>query len=111
MLDEYSSGGGYQYELLKANNWMPWKRRMLAVFRDLGLDKYIAKNTKAPESADPTKLTPEELEAQKKWTDGDGKARTRIKLSIRNAKMIHISGTTTAAEMWDQLCTVKESKG
>ena len=84
---------------------------MLVVFRDLGLDKYIAKDAKAPESADPTKLTPEELEAQKKWTDGDGKARTRIELSIGNAKMIHISGTTMAAEMWDQLCTVKGSKG
>jgi hypothetical protein len=53
MSDEYSTGGGYQYELLKADNWMPWKRRMLAVFRDLGLEKYIAKDAKAPESADP----------------------------------------------------------
>ena len=25
--------------------------------------------------------------------------------------MIHISGTSTAHEMWDQLTTVKESKG
>ena len=25
--------------------------------------------------------------------------------------MIHISGAITAAQMWDQLCTVKESKG
>ena len=64
MSDKYSSGGGYQYELLKANNWMLWKHRMLAVFRDLGLDKYIAKDAKAPESADPTKPTPEELKAK-----------------------------------------------
>ena len=66
MSDEYSSGGGYRYELLKADMWMLWKRRMLVVFRDLGLDKYIAKDAKAPESADPTKPTLEELEAQKK---------------------------------------------
>ena len=65
MSDEYSSGGGYRYELLKADNWMPWKRRMLAVFRGLGLDKYIVKDAKAPESADPTKPTPEELEAKR----------------------------------------------
>jgi hypothetical protein len=84
---------------------------MLAVFRDLGLDKYIAKDEKAPGLADPAKPTADELDAQKKWTDGDGKARTWIELSIGNAEMIHISGATTAAEMWEQLCMVKESKG
>jgi hypothetical protein len=111
MSDEYSTGGGYRYELLKADNWMPWKRRMLAVFRDLGLEKYIAKDAKAPESTDPAKITLEEIEAKKKWQDGDGKARTRIELSIGNAEMIHISGANTASQMWEQLCMVKESKG
>jgi len=110
MSDEYTTGS-YRIELLKADNWMPWKRRMLAVFRDLGLDKYIEKDAKAPESADVTKPTTEELEAQKKWADGDSKARTRIELSIGNAEMIHISGAITARQMWDQLCMVKESKG
>ena len=82
---------------------------MLAVFRDLGLEKYIAKDAKAPESADTTKPeTSEEAEARKKWIEGDG---TRIELSIRNAEMIHISGATTASQMWEQLCMVKESKG
>ena len=111
MSEEYSTGGGYQYELLKANNWMPWKQQMLAIFRDLGLEKYIAKDAKAPESANPTKITPEEMEAKKKWAEGDGKARTQIELSIGNAEMIHISGTITASQMWEQLCMVKESKG
>ena len=99
MSDEYSTGGGYQYELLKTDNWMPWKQKMLAMFRDLGLEKYIAKNAKAPESADPAKITLEEIEAKKKWQNGDGKTCTQIKLSIRNAEMIHISGTNTASQM------------
>jgi gag-polypeptide of LTR copia-type len=98
-------------ELLKAHNWMPWKRRMLAVLRDLGLEKYIAKDAKAPESADKSKPTNEEVEAQKKWKEGDTKAHTRIELSIGDAEMIHISGAETARQMWDQLTTVKESKG
>ena len=51
---------------------------MLVVFRDLGLEKYISKDAKAPESADITKRTMEELEVQKKWADGDGKAHTQI---------------------------------
>ena len=111
MSDEYSSGSGYRYELLKADNWMPWKRQMLAVFRDLGLEKYIAKDVKALESADPEKPTASEIEAKNKWAEGDGKAHTRIELSIGNAEMIHISGAITASQMWDQFCMVKESKG
>lgn len=60
MSEEYTSGT-YRMEMLKAHNWMPWKRRMLAVLRDLGLEKYIAKDAKLPESADPTKPTVEEM--------------------------------------------------
>ena len=55
----------------------------------------------APESADPKKPTVSEIEAKNKWAEGDGKACTRIELSIRNAEMIHISGTITASQMWD----------
>ena len=49
---------------------------MLAVFRDLGLEKYIAKDAKTPESADPEKLTASEIEAKNKWAEGNGKAHT-----------------------------------
>ena len=111
MSNEYSTGGGYHYELLKVDNWMPWKRRMLTVFQDLGLEKFIMKEAKAPESVDSSKPTLEEIEVKKKWDKGDGKACTQIELLIRNAEMIHISGAITAAQMWDQLCMVKESKG
>ena len=69
------------------------------------------KDAKALESADPAKPTAEEIEAKRKWNEGDGKACTQIELLIRNAEMIHISGAITAAQMWDQLCMVKESKG
>ena len=98
-------------EMLKASNWMPWKRRMLAVLRDLGLEKYIAADAKFPESANRSKATAEEAEAQRKWREGDTKACTRIELAISDAEMIHISGATTAREMWSQLSLVKESKG
>ena len=90
---------------------MPWKRRMLAVLRDLGLEKYIAKDAKFPESIDRDKPTAEEQAIQKRWIDGDAKARTRIELAIGDSEMIHLTGAETAREMWDQLTTVKESKG
>lgn len=105
------TSGGYRMELLKATNWMPWKRRMLAVLRDLGLDQYIEVDSMMPGSADPAKPTGEELTAQKKWREGDAKTRTRIELAIGDAEMIHISGAVTARQMWEQLTTVKESKG
>jgi gag-polypeptide of LTR copia-type len=110
MSEEYTTGS-YRMEMLKGHNWMPWKRRMQAVLRDLGLEQYIGIDSVIPLPADTQKPTTEELEKQRRWRDGDAKARTRIELSISDAEMIHISGATTASEMWQQLITVKEAKG
>ena len=84
---------------------------MMAVLRDLGLEEYIAKDAKASGSANPQTPTTEEKEATRKWAEGNAKAQTRIELAISDAEMIHISGATTAQEMWEQLTMVKESKG
>ncbi|CAA7262638.1 unnamed protein product [Cyclocybe aegerita] len=111
MSDSDYTTGSYRMELLKAHSWMPWKRRMLEMLIDLGLDKYIAKDAKEPESANQSAPTTAELDAQKKWREGDTKARLRIELAVSDAEMVHILGATTASEMWDQLTTVKESKG
>ena len=83
---------------------------MMAVLRDLGLEKYIAKDAKSPGLANPQSPTMEEKEASRKWAEGDAKAQTRIELAISDVEMIHISGATTAREMWEQLTMVKESK-
>ena len=110
MSEEHTSGS-YQMEMLKASNWMPWKRWMLVVLWDLGLEKYIAADAKLPEPADISKLTAAKIEAQTKWREGDTKACTWIELAISDAEMMHISGATTAHEIWNQLSLVKESKG
>jgi hypothetical protein len=65
MSEEFTSGS-YRMEMLKSSNWMPWKRRMLAVLRDLGLEKYIAKDASAPGEAKAGEPTKEEQEEQKK---------------------------------------------
>ena len=58
MLEHQSSGsGGYQIELLRINNWMPWKCHMLAILRDLDLEEYIEKDSQPPipkDISDPT---------------------------------------------------------
>jgi hypothetical protein len=103
MSENNSSGGSYRIELLKNDNWMPWKRRMLAILRDLGLEKYVDKTINPP--------TPDEKEALLKWKEGDAKARTRIELSIGDSEMIHLSGANTARDMWNQLTMVKKARG
>jgi len=43
-------GTSFRIEPLRGqDNWMPWKRRMMAMFRELELAEVIADNAKAPE--------------------------------------------------------------
>ena len=109
--DTVHTSGSYRIELLNADNWMPWKRRMLAVLRDLELDTYIEKDACPPIQKDPSKSMKEEDERRAKWYRNDAKARTRIELAIGDAEMVHIIGAMTASEMWNQLTTVKEARG
>ena len=84
---------------------------MLTILRDQCLEKYVHKEAEPPTPVKPAELMKEELEAAEKWKEGDAGACTRIELSLGNSEMIHLSGTITAKEMWNQLCMVKESKG
>ena len=112
MSDEVThTSGTYRIELLRSNNWLPWKRRMLAVLRDQGLETYVEEDSKAPTPTDPQRPTKDETNALTKWNNGDAKTRTRIELAIGDSEMIHIIGAKTASEMWSQLTLVKESRG
>ena len=111
MMTEEHTSGTYQIEMLKSKNWMLWKQRMLAVLQDLGLEEYIANDACVPGEAKRGELTETEREAQRKWHEKDAKAWSQIELAISDAEIIHISGTTTVYEMWEQLTIVKESKG
>ena len=112
MLDEVShTSGSYRIEFLQGNNWMPWKRRMLAVLHDLGLETYMEKDAAPPAPANSVKPTDKELKAIKKWQEQDAKARTWIKLAIGDSKMVHILGANTVSQMWKQLTLVKELHG
>lgn len=44
---------------------------MLAMLQDLGLEKYIEKDSRTPEAANRDNLTQDEKEAAKRWKDGD----------------------------------------
>ncbi|TFK17727.1 hypothetical protein FA15DRAFT_547051, partial [Coprinopsis marcescibilis] len=45
------------------------------------------------------------------WRTGESKARTRLELAIGDTEMVHILGAATAAEIWERLCQLKETKG
>ncbi|KZV82010.1 hypothetical protein EXIGLDRAFT_627646, partial [Exidia glandulosa HHB12029] len=87
-------GGAYRIEMLSGGNWLPWKRRMMAILRDSDLDKYAAEEA-----------------ARDAWDAGDAKARTRIELAVGDSEMVHLTGAKTARQMWDQLSQVKEARG
>jgi transposase InsO family protein len=91
--------------------WMPWKRRIRAILRDHELEGIIDGIDVCPAPADAAKPTPDELKAIAKWIKSDGKARSKIELASGNSQMVHIAGAMTAAQMWTQLCTVKEARG
>jgi hypothetical protein len=75
MSENHSSGSGsYWINLLKADNWMPWKRRMLAILRDQGLEKYIEKTAEPLKPLILGQVKKEETEAINRWNEGDAKA-------------------------------------
>ena len=46
---------------------------MLAVLRDLNLEKYIEKTAMSPSAVDANKPTKDETEAMDKWREGDAR--------------------------------------
>ena len=82
---------------------------MLAILRDQGLKKYVEKTAELLKLRKLEELMTEETEAI--WKEGDTKAHTRIELSIRDPKMVHLSSAVMAHDIWNQLSLVKESWG
>lgn len=101
----------FRIELLREDNWVPWKRRVTAILRERGLLKYAEGVKTRPVPVDPKKLTAEEMKGMQTWDETDGKAQTQIELTLSDSQMIHIAGANTAAEMWKQLKLVKEARG
>ena len=82
---------------------------MTAILRDLELEDLIVKGI--PEPKEVGRPTTAEAKVIAEMTKKDAKARTRIELAVGDSEMIHLLGATTAKAMWDQLRTVKETRG
>ena len=103
---DHVSTGSFRIEPLKADNWMPWKRRMLAVLRDQGLSKHLTEDEPGADIA-----KPDEVKALQRWKEGDLRTQARIELAVSDAEIVHVMGAKTAKEMWSQLSLVKETRG
>src|ERR1700754_840575 len=85
----------FRIELLREDNWIPWKRRVTAILRERGLLKYVEGTVTKPSAADPTQPTTAETQAIERWEELDGKAQTQIELTLSDTQMIHIAGAKT----------------
>lgn len=101
----------YRIELLNEENYLPWKRRVIAILRDKELLGYVDGRIKRPVPTNASSPTPDEIKEIDAWDIKDGKAQSQIELSLGDSQMVHISGAKTSADMWKQLTTVKESSG
>ncbi|GBE87024.1 hypothetical protein SCP_1002700 [Sparassis crispa] len=101
----------FRIEQLRDDNWLPWKRRTMAILRERGVLKYVDGTSEKPKPANATTPTAGETAVITKWVEGDQKAQTVIELLLSDSQMIHIADATTAAEMWNQLKLVKEASG
>ena len=101
----------HRIELLNDDNYLAWKRRVIAVLRDKELLEYVDGTEVKPIAADPDAPTADEAKAIKAWIKADGKAQSQIELALGDSQMVHIAGAETARAMWEQLRTVKEQCG
>jgi hypothetical protein len=83
---------------LKGDNWLPWKTRVMALFVIADLIKYI----------DGSYPHPSDESLVKEWETWDLQTWSLLQLTVGDEELIHLSGTQTAAEMWEQLCDTKE---
>src|ERR1700761_51660 len=97
------TASGYRIKLLRADNWIPWKQRMIGILKERGLLGYIEGKVKRPEPVIPNVPTTDEQMAIDKWDMQDEKAINQIQLAISDAEMAYLSGADTAAKMWDHL--------
>ena len=94
------------------SNWEEWKYKTRAMFQLAGLMKWIDGKTKEPELKDPDKTTTVEQTAIDESQEQDEETKALLVLGIHTpSELVHTYGATTVADMWKQLCRVKEPKG
>ena len=84
----------YHIELLREDNWLPWKRRITGILCDRNLLKFVDGTAKKPAVSDPVKDGEEAKVTASE--EGDSRARTQLELTLSDAQMVHIVGAKSA---------------
>jgi hypothetical protein len=101
----------YKIEPLRDDNWVTWKIKIEAILDDRGLEGHIDGAKPKPVFADTQHPTEQERAALEQWQMDDKKAQMTIKSSVHDTQAIHLSGASTARQLWEQLKAVKEPRG
>ena len=91
----------YWIKPLGQDNWLAWKHRIQAVLRECKLIGHINGTISEP---------PRTNAGYRVWKEDDEKTQTQLELSMEDKELDNLTGDN-AAEMWANLCNVKESKG
>ena len=61
----------FKLELLKGTNWFAWKRRILAILRELDLVKFVEINASGTAPKHPKPVKPTKIVVTSKGADGE----------------------------------------
>lgn len=98
---DISSAAGIRMEKLTENNFHSWKQKIELVLGHRGVDEMIDKHLCPAKPA-------AESEELLKWLKKDKTARMTIGLTLSDEMLKNVSLTTTALEMWQEICNVHQ---
>jgi hypothetical protein len=99
-------------EGLKDSNWEEWKYKTRAMFQLAGLMKWLDGEAKEPKPKDPGNVLAAEQTVMDEFQEWEEETKALLVLAIHTpSELAHTYGAATAADMWNQLCWVKEPKG
>lgn len=95
-----SSFANVRIEKLGADNFHSWKQKIGLILGHREVDEFIDKD-KRP-------IIPESIEERSKWSRKDKLARMTIGLSLSDEMLKNVEHTSTALEMWTEICNVHQ---
>ena len=95
-----SNSSGIRIEKLDYSNFHSWKQKMELILGHREVDEMIDPDLRPPR--------PAEQEALSKWLRKDKTARMTIGITLSDEMLKNVSHTTTALEMWQEICNVHQ---
>ena len=95
-----SNTSGIRIEKLDYSNFHSWKQKMELILGHREVDEMIDSELCPPRPTDPEELS--------KWLRKDKTARMAIGITLSDEMLKNVTHTTTALEMWQEICNVHQ---